>query len=57
MAGTDFPGDPREIEKRYTHWVDLVIDGGIIPPRESTVISLIDDELVILRQGQGEIKY
>lgn len=57
MEGEDFPGDPREIEKRWGHCVDLVIDGGIIPPSESTVISLIDDEVDIIREGQGDISY
>lgn len=54
---TDLPGDPREMEKRLGHCVDLVIDGGLIPPRESTVISLIDDQVEIIREGQGDISY
>ncbi|MDZ4165498.1 MAG: L-threonylcarbamoyladenylate synthase [Smithellaceae bacterium] len=57
MEGEDFPGDPREMEKRYGHCVDLVIDGGIIPPGQSTVISLIDDQVEIIREGQGDISY
>jgi len=54
---TDFPGDPREMERLLGHCVDLVIDGGIIPPHESTVISLIDDQIEIIREGQGDISY
>ncbi len=54
---TDLPGDPREMERLLGHCVDLVIDGGIIPPHESTVIGLIDDQIEIIREGQGDISY
>jgi len=47
--------DPREIYKRFGHTVDIVADGGNIAPDESTVISLIDDQFLIIRQGKGDI--
>jgi tRNA A37 threonylcarbamoyladenosine synthetase subunit TsaC/SUA5/YrdC len=32
----------------------MVIDGGIISGEASTVISLIDDRIEVLRQGAGD---
>ena len=46
---------PELIDERWGEQVDLVIDagiGGIIP---GTVVSLIDGEVQILRQGLGEL--
>ncbi|MBN1546445.1 MAG: threonylcarbamoyl-AMP synthase [Syntrophaceae bacterium] len=47
--------DPGEIEKKFSHCVDLVIDGGILVPEESSVISLLDDEASVLRTGKGDV--
>jgi len=47
--------DPREIEKRFRGSVSIVIDGGIIAGEPSTVISLVDDKVAILREGKGPI--
>lgn len=47
--------DPEEIEKIYKHRVDVIIHGGILTPEPSTVISLIDDEVDILRVGRGDV--
>lgn len=45
--------DPELIEEQFGHLVDMVIDGGIGNAEVSTVISLIDDEPVLIRQGAG----
>ncbi|MBF0529237.1 MAG: threonylcarbamoyl-AMP synthase [Deltaproteobacteria bacterium] len=47
--------DPEEIELYFKGSLDLVIDGGQVPGRPSTVVSLIDDTPEILREGLGEI--
>lgn len=47
--------DPQEIYKKFGYCVDLVIDGGIIPPEASTVISIIDDQVEIIRAGKGDL--
>jgi tRNA threonylcarbamoyl adenosine modification protein (Sua5/YciO/YrdC/YwlC family) len=46
--------DPREIEEKFRHRVEMVIDGGILSPETSTVISLIDDQVEIVRIGKGD---
>lgn len=47
--------DPDELEPRYGSEVRAVIDGGPLWPDPSTVLQIVDDELVVLREGQGEI--
>ncbi|MEZ4485364.1 MAG: hypothetical protein R2864_12510 [Syntrophotaleaceae bacterium] len=37
--------------------LDLVVDGGILRGDQSTVISLINDQVEILRQGSGDTSW
>jgi len=47
---------PEEIMEIYDHWVDVFLDAGPLPEAmESTVVSLIYDEIEILREGKGDI--
>ena len=51
----EYPTDPEEIHERYHKLVDIVIDAGhsgIIP---STVIDCRNDEIIVLREGKGDI--
>lgn len=48
-------GNPYIIEEYWGKLVDLVIDGGNIIPEPSSVISLIDDNIEILRIGKGDV--
>ncbi|MCX7816820.1 MAG: L-threonylcarbamoyladenylate synthase [Syntrophales bacterium] len=48
--------DPILVHDRFKHHVDLVIDGGIIPAQPSTVISLIDDTVEVVRIGKGDVR-
>jgi tRNA threonylcarbamoyl adenosine modification protein (Sua5/YciO/YrdC/YwlC family) len=47
--------DPQEILDVFGHGLDLIIDGGYQLHEPSTVLSLVGDELQILRQGKGDI--
>ncbi|MBN1473303.1 MAG: threonylcarbamoyl-AMP synthase [Syntrophaceae bacterium] len=47
--------DPCLIKENFNRAVDLIIDGGIIMPEPSSVISLVDDNIEILRIGKGDI--
>ncbi len=44
-----------EIEERLGGMVDLVVDGGSVFPDPSTVISLVGDQVEIIREGKGDI--
>ncbi len=47
--------DPFIIREQFDHCVDLIIDGGIIPAVPSSVISLVDDQVEIIRIGKGDV--
>jgi tRNA threonylcarbamoyl adenosine modification protein (Sua5/YciO/YrdC/YwlC family) len=49
--------DPAEIEESMGRMLDLVVDGGIRYGDPSTVISLIDDRVEIIREGCGDISW
>ncbi len=48
-------GNPSIIDEHFGRIVDLIIDGGMIDPQPSSVISLIDDEVEIVRIGKGDV--
>jgi tRNA threonylcarbamoyl adenosine modification protein (Sua5/YciO/YrdC/YwlC family) len=48
-------GDPALIKEYFGRAVDLIIDGGMILPQPSSVISLVDDNIEIIRIGKGDI--
>ncbi len=47
--------DPDEIEQQYSHKVDLFFSEGISYSDPSTVLDLTKDEIVVLREGKGDI--
>jgi tRNA threonylcarbamoyl adenosine modification protein (Sua5/YciO/YrdC/YwlC family) len=51
----DIMSDPYVIKEKLGHRVDLVIDGGVLVPAQSSVISLVDDMIEIIRVGKGDI--
>lgn len=51
----DYWAEAYQIEERLGSQVDLVIDGGMIVPTPSSIISLVGEEPEILRQGKGDI--
>jgi tRNA threonylcarbamoyl adenosine modification protein (Sua5/YciO/YrdC/YwlC family) len=51
-AGLD---DPYSIQEAYSTNLDIVIDGGVLYPNPSSVISLIGDQPEVIREGKGDI--
>jgi tRNA A37 threonylcarbamoyladenosine synthetase subunit TsaC/SUA5/YrdC len=47
--------DPYDIAEYFKPSLDMVIDGGIIAPAPSSIISLIGDEPEVIREGKGKI--
>jgi tRNA threonylcarbamoyl adenosine modification protein (Sua5/YciO/YrdC/YwlC family) len=47
--------DARDIKEELGTRLDLILDGGVHPNEPSTVVSLIGDQIEILRQGKGII--
>ena len=56
-TGDDPVNDPEEIEVRFGRSIDMVVDGGILMGDSSTVISLVDDNIEVLREGSGDISW
>jgi len=47
--------DPSFIHEKMQGNIDIVIDGGPVPGKPSSVISLIDDIPEVLREGLGDV--
>jgi tRNA threonylcarbamoyl adenosine modification protein (Sua5/YciO/YrdC/YwlC family) len=47
--------DPRDIERYFKGQIAFVIDGGLIAGEPSTVVSLVDDKVNVLREGKGPL--
>ncbi len=47
--------DPEELERRFARDVRVVVDAGAVLPDPSTVLRLVDDEIEVLRAGQGAV--
>jgi len=52
-TSTEF--DPEEIRDQLEHQVDLIINGGYLGESPTTVIDLSDGEVVIAREGAGDL--
>ncbi len=48
--------DPKDIKEVLGHGLDLILDGGVMENEPSTVLSLIGDELEVLREGKGKLE-
>lgn len=48
--------DAHEICDRLGHDVDLVLDGGLLGTIPSTIISLIDDQISVIREGKEPLE-
>ncbi|PNU21181.1 threonylcarbamoyl-AMP synthase [Geothermobacter hydrogeniphilus] len=57
LAGDEILQDPADIEESLGRKLDLVIDGGILNSKPSTVISLVNDQPEILRLGCGSVDW
>jgi tRNA threonylcarbamoyl adenosine modification protein (Sua5/YciO/YrdC/YwlC family) len=56
LSGQEVLSDPSLIEETFGSQIDLTIDGGILANQPSTIISLIDDEIEVIREGSGEFR-
>lgn len=57
VSGEDSHCDPAVIHQQVGKQLDLVVDGGNLLGEQSTVISLIDDRIEVLRQGSGDTSW
>jgi tRNA threonylcarbamoyl adenosine modification protein (Sua5/YciO/YrdC/YwlC family) len=57
LVGQEPMSDPREIERYFRGQVSFVIDGALTVGDASTVISLVDDRVEVLREGKGPLTH
>jgi tRNA threonylcarbamoyl adenosine modification protein (Sua5/YciO/YrdC/YwlC family) len=57
LGEEEFLNDPHEINDRFGHQIDVVVDGGDVPYNPSSIISLEGDVPVIIREGSGDLSY
>jgi len=57
ISGEESYHDPLQIEEAMGRMLDMVIDGGVLLGEPSTVISLVNDHLEVLRQGSGDTSW
>ncbi len=55
LSEKEILNDPDEIHKKMGHVVDVVLDAGFIPYNVSTVVSLVQENIEIVRQGLGPV--
>jgi tRNA threonylcarbamoyl adenosine modification protein (Sua5/YciO/YrdC/YwlC family) len=48
--------DVEEAKEAWPHGVDVFIDGDVLPGEPSTVVSLVGDEIEIIREGLGPVE-
>jgi tRNA threonylcarbamoyl adenosine modification protein (Sua5/YciO/YrdC/YwlC family) len=57
LSGEEPIGDPLHVEDMLGKQLDLVIDGGILSPDVSSIVSLIGDVPAVLRKGVGDVTW
>jgi len=57
LSGEEPIGDPRELFKTLNHQLDIIVDGGVLSPDVSSVISLLHDTPEVLRKGVGDVSW
>lgn len=53
----DYTTDPQLIQENYGHLVDAVLDGGFGHNVPSTVLDCTTDEVILVRQGLGDVDF
>lgn len=57
LSGEEPIGDPLEVFEQMGKQLDYVVDGGILPPDVSSVVSLLGDTPEVLRKGVGDTSW
>jgi len=47
--------DPQSLKDAYGSYLDIIVDGGVLYPSPSSIISLIDDVPKVIREGKGDV--
>lgn len=53
----EYTTDPELIRERWCDKVDIIIDGGVVPHEETTIVDCTGDEIEIVRQGKAGLNF
>lgn len=53
----EYTTDPELIHEKYRNFADVVIDGGYGKNEASTIVDCTGEEIIIVRQGPGELEW
>ena len=56
-SGEDVLTDPQDLVDTLGNRVDLILECGILPVQPSSVVSLVNDQAEILREGIGDLSF
>ena len=57
LTGDDVITDPDEIERVFGKLVDMILQCGMLSNTPSSVVSLADNKVEVLRKGTGDVSY
>ncbi|PLX82141.1 MAG: threonylcarbamoyl-AMP synthase [Desulfuromonas sp.] len=57
ISGEDTYTYADELDASFGRMVDLVVDGGVLVEKPSTLISLVGDSVEVLREGSGDTSW
>jgi tRNA threonylcarbamoyl adenosine modification protein (Sua5/YciO/YrdC/YwlC family) len=57
LSGEEPIGDPLQVEEEMGKLLDFTLDGGQLSADVSSVVSLINDQPVVLRKGLGDVSW
>ena len=56
LPGDEYPcADIYDVKDRFGNMLEMAVDGEYIYPEASTVLSIVDDEVELIREGKGDI--
>lgn len=57
LGGKDVLTDPYDMDRFFGKLVDIILECGVLSNMPSSVISLVDDKVEVLREGSGDVSF
>ncbi|MDQ7822861.1 MAG: L-threonylcarbamoyladenylate synthase [Candidatus Eremiobacteraeota bacterium] len=55
VTAQEIMSDPGEIEEKFGHMLDMVIDGGVLVSEPSSMLDLTEEVPKVVREGKGDV--
>ena len=57
LGGKDVLTDPYDMDRFFGKLVDIILECGVLSNVPSSIISLVDDKVEVLREGSGDVSF